>query len=52
MIETEWSKQEKEIARQAFSAAYERECISIAHKALKMMAKSMNHLTFGRFMIA
>lgn len=39
MIETEWSKQEKEIARWAFSAAYECECISIAHRALKMMAE-------------
>jgi len=39
MIETEWSKQEKEIALRAFSAAYECECISIAHRALKMMAE-------------
>jgi hypothetical protein len=36
MIETEWSKHEKGIAHSAFSAAYERECMVIAHNALKM----------------
>ena len=39
MIEKEWSKQEKEIARQVLSAAYERECMAIAHNALKMTAE-------------
>jgi hypothetical protein len=32
----EWSKQEKKIARKAFSAAYERECMVIEINARKM----------------
>lgn len=34
----DWSKQEKEIARQAFSAAHEREAMAIAHNVRKMAA--------------
>lgn len=33
----EWSKKEKEISRQAFSNAYESECMSIAHEIRKMV---------------
>jgi hypothetical protein len=36
MSETEWSKQEKEIARRAFKAAYSRECKAIAESVRKM----------------
>jgi hypothetical protein len=36
MIEMEWSKQEKEIARWAFSVAYERECMATAINTRKM----------------
>ncbi len=32
----DWSKQEKETARRAFSVAYERECIAIAINIRKM----------------
>lgn len=32
----EWSKQEKEIARCAFSVAYERECMAVAINTRKM----------------
>jgi hypothetical protein len=35
MIEMEWSKQEKEIARRAFGVAYERECMAIAYNTIK-----------------
>jgi hypothetical protein len=33
-----WSKQEKEIARKAFDAAYERECKAISQNVRKMTA--------------
>ena len=36
MVEIEWSKPEKEIARRAFDSAYERECMAIAHKVREM----------------
>ena len=36
MNEMEWSKKEKEIARHAYRAAYERECMSISLKTRKM----------------
>ena len=35
----EWSKPEKEIARRAFNAAYERECMAIAHNIREMADK-------------
>ena len=35
----DWSKQEKEIARRAFSAAHEREYMAIAHEVRKMAAR-------------
>ncbi|MGA9100092.1 MAG: hypothetical protein WB392_14300 [Methanotrichaceae archaeon] len=38
LSDTDWSKQEKEVARRAFSAAHERECTAIAHNARKMAA--------------
>ena len=34
----DWSKQEKEVARRAFSAAHERECMAIVHNVRKMAA--------------
>jgi hypothetical protein len=36
MIEMEWSKKEKEIARCAFKVAYERECTAVAINTRKM----------------
>lgn len=36
MIETQWTKQEKDIARKAFEAAYERECNAISQNVRKM----------------
>jgi hypothetical protein len=36
MIETQWTKREKDIARRAFNAAYERECRAISQKVRKM----------------
>jgi hypothetical protein len=38
MTKPGWSKREKEIARQAFDATYERECHAIAEEARKGMA--------------
>ena len=35
---TEWSKPEKEIARRAYRAAYERECAAIAGEVRRMAA--------------
>jgi hypothetical protein len=37
-VAMEWSKPEKEIARRAYRAAYERECIAIAENVRKMAA--------------
>jgi hypothetical protein len=39
MSEMEWSKQEKEIARRAFKAAYSRECMTIAQSVRKMASE-------------
>ncbi|VVB67359.1 Uncharacterised protein [uncultured archaeon] len=39
MSATEWSKQEKEIARRAFKAAYSRECMAIAESVRKMASE-------------
>ncbi|MGD0951114.1 MAG: hypothetical protein ABR985_01765 [Methanotrichaceae archaeon] len=36
MIETQWTKREKDIARKAFDAAYERECKAISQNVRKM----------------
>jgi len=40
MDRVEWSKQEKEIARRAFGAAYNRECTAILENVRKMSAES------------
>jgi hypothetical protein len=39
MSQTEWSKQEKKIARRAFKAAYSRECMAIAESVRKMASE-------------
>jgi hypothetical protein len=39
MTELEWSKQEKEIARRAFKAAYGHECMAIAENVRKMASE-------------
>jgi hypothetical protein len=36
MIEAQWTKREKDIARKAFGAAYERECEAIYQKVREM----------------
>jgi hypothetical protein len=40
MMKEEWSKPEKEIARRAFKAAYNRECTAILENVRKMAAES------------
>lgn len=40
MTSTEWSKREKEIARNAYQAAYERECEAILHKVRTMAGEA------------
>jgi hypothetical protein len=39
MVEMEWSKPEKKIACRSFDAAYERECMAIAHNVREMADK-------------
>ncbi|MCX6670220.1 MAG: hypothetical protein NTV25_10530 [Methanothrix sp.] len=39
MREMEWSKQEREIARRAFKAAYSGECMAIAENVRKMASE-------------
>ena len=40
MMKEEWSKPEKEIARRAFKAAYNRECTAVLEEVRKMAAES------------
>ena len=44
MTETEWSKQEKKIARRAFEVAYRRECMA-ALEVVRKMAAEIDDLT-------
>ena len=39
MMKEEWSKPEKEIARRAFKAAYNRECTAVLEEVRKMAAE-------------
>jgi len=46
-----WSKPEKEIARRAFNAAYNRECDSILQNIRKKAMEARALQNFGRFII-
>jgi len=47
-METTWSKREKEIARRAYDAAYERECAAITEKVREMAAKADDRVALWR----
>jgi len=48
MSEMKWSKHEKEIARRAYDAAYQRECAAIAEKVREMAAKADDRVALWR----